>query len=395
MSQSGSLSSTSGGTDTTSQTYAQSSDFSSDQSSGSVRSTLSTSSPKSTQKRKKRVSDVILSCIGLGSDDKVQKPPSPNTLRNKKTSFEVISGNVRFTWGEILRATSWFAPDLIVGEGGSSIVYRGKLDNGKDVAVKRAKKNANDENLTNESFRTEIATLQQISHINLVGFYGYLLFEDEKIIVLEWVTNGNLRQHLDCQYGKVLEFTNRLDIIIDVAHAITYLHTYCDKPLIHRDIKSSNILLTSTLHGKIADFGLAKLASTEAGDTVVQTMAKGTHGYVDPEYFKTNQVTNKSDVYSYGVVLLEIVTGKRPTDRIGDHFMVDWAMTEFCKGNGRSTIDPKLAIDSAITVAAERIYDLAYRCLNSDRRKRPYMDECGRILWNIRKTYNDLARNAS
>ncbi|KAJ4774458.1 hypothetical protein LUZ62_058715 [Rhynchospora pubera] len=337
----------------------------SDQSSGSVRSTLSTSSPKSTQKRKKRVSDVILSCIGLGSDDKVQNPPSPYELQKKKTSFEVISGNVRFTWDEILRATSWFAPDLIVGEGGSSIVYRGKLDNGKDVAVKRAKKNANDEHLTNESFRTEIATLQQISHINLVGFYGYLLFEDEKIIVLEWVTNGNLRQHLDY------------------------------KPLIHRDIKSSNILLTSTLHGKIADFGLAKLASTDDGDTVVQTMAKGTHGYVDPEYFKTNQVTNKSDVYSYGVVLLEIVTGKLPTDRIGDRFMVDWAMTEFRKGNVRSTIDPKLTIDSAIIVAAERIFDLAYRCLNSDRRKRPSMDECGKILWNIRKAYNDLARNAS
>jgi serine/threonine protein kinase len=239
----------------------------------------------------------------------------------------------------------------------------------------------------NESFRTEIETLQQISHMNLVEFYGYLLFEDEKIIVVEHVPNGNLREHLECKNGKVLEFANRLDIIIDVAHAINYLHTYCNKPLIHRDIKSSNILLTSTLHGKVADFGLAKLASTDVNNTVVQTVAKGTPGYIDPEYFRTNQLTSKSDVYSFGVVLVEIITGKRPIERTSKQTTVKWAMTEASRGNAINTLDPKLEPNEAITVAINKIYKLASGCLLVDRRQRPTMDFCSMILWNIRKTY--------
>ncbi|XP_078161752.1 proline-rich receptor-like protein kinase PERK3 [Carex rostrata] len=133
----------SGRTDNTAnQAYNTQSSDSSTQSSGFTSRTLSTPSPKSNQKRKKRMSDVILLCIGLGSGEKVRNLPSPmlDAVLNKKASLEVISGNVRFIWDEILRATGWFAMDLIVGEGGSSIVYRGKLDNSEDVAVKRAKK---------------------------------------------------------------------------------------------------------------------------------------------------------------------------------------------------------------------------------------------------------------
>jgi serine/threonine protein kinase len=226
----------------------------------------------------------------------------------------------------------------------------------------------------------------------LVGFYGYLLFQDEKIIVVEHVPNGNLREQLECKNGKVLEFANRLDIMIDVAHAINYLHTYCDKPLIHRDIKSSNILLTSTLHGKVADFGLAKLASTDVNNTVVQTFAKGTPGYIDPEYFRTNQLTSKSDVYSFGVVLVEIITGKSPIERTSKQTTVKWAMTEAFRGNAINTLDPKLEPNEAITVAINKIYKLASGCLLVDRRQRLTMDECSRILWNIRKTYNDLIK---
>ncbi|KAJ4784068.1 Nodulation receptor kinase [Rhynchospora pubera] len=392
--------SSSSGNDTPSQTMysAKSSDFS-NLSSSSV-STFPSSN--STHRRKKNMSAAFLCCLGLEPDDQPNDLPSGASTAStnsdikrfmkKKMSLQVISGNVKFTWDEILKATRCFSSDLKVGEGGCGVVYRGKLENGKEVAIKRAKKDIDDAQLTNESFQTEIATLQQINHMNLVGFYGYLIFEDEKVIVVEWVPNGNLRQHLDCKFGTVLGFSNRLDIIIDVAHAINYLHTYCEKPLIHRDIKSVNILLTSTLHGKVADFGLAKLASMDANNTIVQTIAKGTPGYIDPEYFRTNQLSSKSDVYSFGVVLVEVITGKRPVERTSKTTAVKWAIAEFYKGNAIDTLDPNLKPDEAISAAVRQIYELASHCLVIDRRKRPTMEECCRTLWNIRKTYNDMIK---
>ncbi|KAJ3682525.1 hypothetical protein LUZ60_015098 [Juncus effusus] len=381
----------------------RSTDFS-NLSSVSADSSSSSSSSKSGRRLKRNMSDVILSCIGLEHDyDHASSPHDTSSkgtsngsgnldikkLLSKKMSIQVISGSVRFTWDEILRATNFLSPAQIIGEGGASVVYKGKLDNGKDVAVKRTKKDAEDERMANESFQTEIVTLQKISHNNLVGFYGYLVFDDEKIIVVEFVPYGTLRQHLHGQFGKVLEFSNRLDIIIDIAHGLTYLHTYCDTPLIHRDIKSSNILITNSLHAKVADFGLARLQSTDMNTTSVQTIVKGTPGYVDPDYFKTNRLTDKSDVYSFGVVLVEVVTGKHPIDRDNKRMTIDWALREFVNGNAITTLDPNLKPNSAISWAVEQIYKLALGCLNQNRKKRPSMEECSRVLWNIRKKYND------
>ncbi|KAF3328244.1 Calmodulin-binding receptor-like cytoplasmic kinase 2 [Carex littledalei] len=320
---------------------------------------VTTNFPESSHRQKKNMSDILLRCLASTNSADIR------ILLKKKMSLQVISGNVKFTWDDILKATNCFSSSLVIGEGGFSVVYKGKLQNGKEVAVKRAKKDVRDEQFMNESFRTEIETLQAINHMNLVGFYGYLLFEDEKIIVVEYVPNGNLREHLEY------------------------------KPLIHRDIKSPNILLTSTLHGKVADFGLAKLASTDANCTVVQTFAKGTPGYIDPEYFRTNQLTSKSDVYSFGVVLVEIITGKRPIERTSKQTTVKWAMTEVHRGNAINTLDPKLEPNEAITVAVKDIYILASRCLLVDRRQRPTMEECSRFLWNVRKKYNDLIKKES
>ncbi|KAJ3682526.1 hypothetical protein LUZ60_015099 [Juncus effusus] len=385
-------------TDTTGRTIS-STDYSNISSVSTNRS--STSGSLSGRRRNKNMSTLLLKCLGLEPDDFINLPNSSlegserrGSLSGKKflykqSSFQVISEHVRFTLDEILNATNHFSEDLKIGQGGCSVVYKGRLHDGKYVAVKRATKNVDEERLTEESFTNEIKTLQQISHLSLVVFYGFLVFEDEQIIVVEYVPNGNLRQHLDCQFGKVLEFSNRLDIIIDVAHAITYLHTYCDTPIIHRDIKSSNILLTESLHAKVADFGLAKLNSNDEDSTFIHTVAKGTPGYIDPEYFKTNQLTEKSDVYSYGVVLIEIVTGKHPLDRVDKCRTVKWAMNEALNGNAIRTIDPNLILNPAMNLAVERIYELAYHCLNMDRKKRPSMEECGKILWNVRKSYND------
>ncbi|KAJ3682527.1 hypothetical protein LUZ60_015100 [Juncus effusus] len=254
-----------------------------------------------------------------------------------------------------------------------------------------AKKNE-DWNSTRETFKNEIETLQRIQHLNLVSLFGYLEYETEQIIVVEFVPNGNLRQHLDCLHGNFLDFGARLHIAIDIAHAITYLHTYCDKPIIHRDIKSTNILLTPSLHAKVTDFGFSRFGPSEKGETHIHTRVKGTVGYLDPDYFKTSFLTEKSDVFSFGVLLVELVTGRRPVEaRKGkERITVEWAMEEYGKGNAVQTLDPKLKMNLAINLALEQIYELASQCLKLNRQNRPSMKTCAEILWSVRKSYLDL-----
>ncbi|KAK3150483.1 hypothetical protein QOZ80_3AG0233750 [Eleusine coracana subsp. coracana] len=250
---------------------------------------------------------------------------------HKNASEREIPGSTKFSLPEIQKATKNFSPNLKIGQGGSGTVYKGQLADGTLIAVKRAKKNVYDKQMGRE-FRNEIETLQHIEHLNLVRFHGYLEFGGEQLIIVEYVSNGNLREHLDRLNGKMLEFSLRLDIAIDVAHAITYLHTYSDHPVIHRDIKSSNILLTNNCRAKVADFGFAKLAPTDA--SYVSTQVKGTAGYLDPEYLRTYQLNEKSDVYSFGVLLVELVTGRRPIEpkrAIIERVTAKWAMENFVK----------------------------------------------------------------
>ncbi|XP_011023302.1 PREDICTED: calmodulin-binding receptor-like cytoplasmic kinase 2 isoform X4 [Populus euphratica] len=218
--------------------------------------------------------------------------------------------SVNFTMEEIYTATRNFSPTFKIGQGDFGTVYKGRLQDGTAVAIKRAKKSVNDKHL-DEEFQSEIRTLAQVEHLHLVKFYGYLEHEDERIVLMEYVPNGTLREHLDCMHGNVIDLSVRLDIAIDVAHAVTYLHMYTDHPIIHRDIKSSNILLTENFRAKVADFGFSRLAADRDSDaTHVSTQVKGTAGYLDPEYMRTYQLTEKSDVYSFGVLLVELMTAQ-------------------------------------------------------------------------------------
>ncbi|KAL6649218.1 hypothetical protein ACP70R_013442 [Stipagrostis hirtigluma subsp. patula] len=309
---------------------------------------------------------------------------------HRNSSDREIPGSTKFSLPEIQKATKNFSPNLKIGQGGSGTVYKGQLPDGTLIAVKRAKKNAYDKHMGRE-FRNEIETLQRIEHLNLVRFHGYLEFGGEQLIIVEFVPNGNLREHLDCLNGKILEFSLRLDIAIDVAHAITYLHTYSDHPVIHRDIKSSNILLTNNCRAKVADFGFAKLAPTDA--SYVSTQVKGTAGYLDPEYLRTYQLNDKSDVYSFGVLLVELVTGRRPIEpkrAIIERVTAKWAMEKFVAGNAIQTLDPNLEATDAINLAVEKMYELALQCLAPTKRNRPTMRRCAEMLWSIRKDYREL-----
>lgn len=259
------------------------------------------------------------------------------------------------------------------------------------------KKNIHDKHLSVE-FQSEIRTLSSVEHLNLVRFLGYFEDGQERILVVEYVPNGTLREHLDCIHGIVLDLATRLDIAIDVAHAVTYLHMYTDQLIIHRDIKSSNILLTENFRAKVADFGLSHLSPENSGTTHVSTQVKGTAGYLDPEYLKTNQLTAKSDVYSFGVLLVEMITGRRPLE-LGrerrERITIRWALEKFLAGDAILALDRKVTRSAAARLAVERVLELAFRCTAPSRQDRPSMKETAKMLWNIRKDYRELEPSPS
>ncbi|KAJ6806020.1 calmodulin-binding receptor-like cytoplasmic kinase 2 [Iris pallida] len=304
---------------------------------------------------------------------------------------------MKFSMADIRRATNNFSPTLKIGQGGFGTVYRATLTDGNVVAVKRAKKSVYDNHLSTE-FQSEIQTLAKIEHLNLVRFLGYLEYEEEKIVVVEYVPNGTLREHLDGLRGSHLDLAARLDIAIDVAHAVTYLHMYTDHPIIHRDIKSSNILLTENLRAKVADFGFARLGATETGITHVSTQVKGTAGYLDPEYLRTYQLTEKSDVYSFGVLLVELITGRRPIEtkrELKERVTPKWAMKKFIDGNAVQALDPNLSQSPATNLALEKVFELALQCLAPTKQGRPSMRRVAEMLWSIRKDYRELLSSDS
>ncbi|KAI4369877.1 hypothetical protein MLD38_018274 [Melastoma candidum] len=305
-------------------------------------------------------------------------------------------GTMRFTIEEIYTATRNFSPAFKIGQGGFGTVYKGRLNDGTLIAVKRAKKGVYEKHLGVE-FQSEIRTLAQVEHLNLVKFFGFLEHGEEKIVVVEYVSNGTLREHLDCMHGTVLDISARLDIAIDVAHAITYLHMYTHHPIIHRDIKSSNILLTENFRAKVSDFGFARFAPDgDSGKTHVSTQVKGTAGYLDPEYLRTYQLTDKSDVFSFGVLLTELVTGRRPIEpkrEMKERLTAKWAAKKFMEGDAIATLDTKLERTAPNNFVVEKILELALQCLAPNRRSRPSMRHCAEILWGIRKDYREISGN--
>ncbi|XP_066349217.1 calmodulin-binding receptor-like cytoplasmic kinase 3 isoform X1 [Miscanthus floridulus] len=292
----------------------------------------------------------------------------------------------------VVKLTNNFAPALMVGEGYFGKVYRVTLRDGRVVAIKRAKK----EKFISlrAEFSNEVALLKNIEHKNLVQLLGCIDKANERILITEYVSNGTLREHLDGQHGLILGFNQRLEIAIDVAHGLTYLHLYAEKPIIHRDVKSSNILLTEGFMAKVSDFGFARTGPTEPGQSQIQTDVRGTAGYVDPEYLRTNYLTIKSDVFSYGILLLEILSGRRPIEaRRGptERITVRWAFNKYQRGNVRDILDPMLteAVNEDIL---NKIFDVAFQCVAPTREDRPSMKEVVERLWKIRRDYTKIQR---
>lgn len=318
-------------------------------------------------------------------------------VKNKKTmlrmesrlvpGLESIKGSttlVKFTFDEIKQATRNFSRDYIVGKGGYGNVYRGVLTDGTEIAVKRFK---NCSVAGDVNFAHEVEVIASVRHVNLVSLKGYCTattkFEGhQRIIVCDLMKNGSLYDHLfDAEDGKDrLRWPVRERIALGTARGLAYLHYGAQPGIIHRDIKASNILLDDNFEAIVADFGLAKFAPE--GVTHLSTRVAGTMGYVAPEYALYGQLTDRSDVFSFGVVLLELLSGKKAltTDSEGNTLVLtDWAWALVRNGKSLDVIEPNMP-DVSPPEIMEKYVLLAVLCSHPQLYARPTMDQVVKII---------------
>lgn len=291
-----------------------------------------------------------------------------------------------FTANELEKATDNFNRSRVLGQGGQGTVYKGMLEDGRIVAIK---KSIAMESGGVEQFINEVVILSQINHRNVVKLLGCCLETEVPLLVYEFIPNGTLYHHLHNPTDDLcLSWEMRLRIAWEVAGALYYLHSATTVPVYHRDIKSSNIMLDEKYRAKVADFGTSKSVALDR--THVTTQVQGTFGYLDPEYFQSSQFTDKSDVYSFGVVLAELLTGQRPISRTGPeehrglatYFVISMEQDRLFEIIDRQVKEQ--GSEEEITEVAK----LALRCLNLSGRKRPAMREVAAVLENLRMSRN-------
>ncbi|XAR55805.1 Non-specific serine/threonine protein kinase, partial [Bertholletia excelsa] len=304
-------------------------------------------------------------------------------LKQRISSIEgVVESSKIFTAEELEKATNNYADDRILGRGGYGVVYKGVLSKNQVVAIKKSR--IMDETQI-EHFINEVVILTQVNHRNVVKLLGCCLETEVPLLVYEYVSNGTLFHHLHKGGDSWLSWDNRLRIAAEAAGALAYLHSAASMPIIHRDVKSANILLDNNYTAKISDFGASRLIPLD--QTQVTTLVQGTFGYLDPEYLHTSQLTEKSDVYSFGVVLAELLTGNRPLSperpeeerNLAIHFI-----TSVKENRLFQILEPRLVREGALEqlqVAAE----LVRRCLRIAGEERPTMKEVAIELERLRK----------
>ncbi|KAL6977917.1 putative serine/threonine-protein kinase pbl17 [Sarracenia purpurea var. burkii] len=329
-------------------------------------------------------------------------PKKPNTLESQEFKSagitSVIPKNVRdlrqnpgysnvdiFTYEEMRLATKHFRPDRVLGEGGFGIVYKGVIDENvrpgyksTSVAIKA---------LDPEGFQgdrewlAEVNYLGQLRHPNLVKLIGYCCEDDHRLLVYEYMASGSLEKQLFRRVCASLTWSRRMKIALDAAKGLAFLHG-AERPIIYRDFKTSNILLDGDFNAKLSDFGLAK--DGPMGDqTHVSTRVMGTYGYAAPEYVMTGHLTARSDVYGFGVVLLEMLIGRKAMDKSRpsrEHNLVEWARPILNHNKKLLRILDSRMEGQYSTRTAIKVANLAYQCLSQNPKGRPVMSQVVEIL---------------
>ncbi|XVF78171.1 hypothetical protein PTKIN_Ptkin14bG0108200 [Pterospermum kingtungense] len=279
-----------------------------------------------------------------------------------------------YTLKELLQATNNFHNDNKIGEGGFGSVYWGRTSKGVEIAVKRLKAMSGKAEM---EFAVEVEILGRVRHKNLLGLRGFYAGGDERLIVYDYMPEHSLIAHLHGQLATecLLDWPRRMKIAIGSAEGLAYLHHEANPHIIHRDIKASNVLLDINFEAKVADFGFAKLIPD--GVTHLTTRVKGTLGYLAPEYAMWGKVSESCDVYSFGILLLEIISGKKPLEKLPGGVKRDiaqWITPYVQKGAFDYIADPRLKgkFDRAQLKSAVMI---ALRCIDSNSENRPSMLE--------------------
>ncbi|KAL3538504.1 hypothetical protein ACH5RR_001870 [Cinchona calisaya] len=292
----------------------------------------------------------------------------------KMTAFQSLD----FTVAEVLECVK---DGNVIGRGGAGIVYYGKMPNGVEIAVKKllgfSSKNSHD-----HGFRAEIRTLGNIRHRYIVRLLAFCSNKETNLLVYEYMRNGSLGEALHGKKCGFLGWQIRYKIAVEAAKGLCYLHHDCSPLIVHRDVKSNNILLNSSLEAHVADFGLAKFLAGGGASECMSAIA-GSYGYIAPEYAYTLKVDEKSDVYSFGVVLLELITGRRPVGDFGDGVdIVQWAKraTNCRREEVTQIVDPRLILSTVPKDEAMHLFFIAMLCIQENSVERPNMREVVQML---------------